>query len=62
MENSMNAAHKLGLFLDGKSMAHDGQIKMARTALMKYFLQGECGDHVKAGHAERCIPGTNQVA
>jgi len=62
MENPMNAAHKLGPFLDGKSIAHDGHVKMARTALLKHILKGDCGDHVKAGHTERCISGADQIA
>jgi hypothetical protein len=61
MKKSMKAAHKLSPFLNGKSMAHDGHIKMARTALMKYVFQADGGDHVKAGHTERCIPGTYQI-
>jgi hypothetical protein len=35
---------------------------MAVTALMKYFLKGDCGDHVKAGHTERGVSGADQVA
>jgi len=62
VKDSMDAAHKLGPFLDGESMAHDGHVKMARAALMKHILKADCCDHVKAGHTERCIPGTDQIA
>jgi hypothetical protein len=61
-KDSPDAAHKFGPFLKRESMAHDCHVKMARTALMKYFFQGDRGNHLKAGHAQRAISAADQIA
>lgn len=61
-KNSVNTTHELGPFLKGKSMAHDGNVKMACTASLEYIFQRDCGHYVKAGHAQSGISGADQIA
>jgi hypothetical protein len=52
---SPDAAHKLGPFHDGKSVAYDCHVEPAGTTQPKDVFKGDCGHYIKACPAKRTI-------